>query len=487
MPQQVPTDFLTPGTFHIFNFLRAAGALVNFPLTVALVGMKTAAGTAVVGQIYDATDADTTDALGGQSSEGALMARQAYAVQQFLGGGPAVKITFIVEPGGGIANTQTITFVGTATADGNQIFKIAGRVFVVGIHNQDAPNTIAANAAAEFNKKAAELPVSISVAANVVTLLHPHKGVNGKDVKVSCDQQVAGCVATVATTVVGTGAADAQPALDALANKRYDGIVLANHAAADITEINSDILTRWAPQSKTWGFYFLFEPGTIGTATPLATAANHQSVIISNMEGCLNAPGEGAVTSAILVFSRAQANAGYDKAVVPLYPPAEAIIYTPGEINTAIHAGLTVYTSVLDAAGNIITNRAKCEQMVTSRTTNAANNPDDSTRDIAVPRVGITLALQLDAAKAAIDANAPAGIGAKDSRRLLRILGAGILRAEATATPPVIDPDKVEEDISAMVINPDGTVLGRNNVKIQYHPLTPDHQTVWSHDIIVGP
>jgi phage tail sheath gpL-like len=486
----VPNNLNRPQTFHVFNFLRAGGSLVNVPLTIALIGTKRSTGTAVPGVIYDATNAAATDALGGVSSEGALMARQAYACAQFFDRGPIVKITFVAEPGGGVANVKTITCVGAATSDGNIIIRVAGRTFLVGVSSGQAQNTIAANVAAELNKKAEQLPVLITVATNVVTLTHATKGVNGGDVQVSVDQQVAGCVATVANTVAGTGVADHQPAIDALAPNRYEGIAFANHAAADITEILTDINVRWSSSSKTWGWYFIGEPGTIGTATALAAAANHRSVLIQNVEGCLSTPPEMAVTGAMLAFSRERPNAGYNGATVPLYPPNAATIYTGPEVEAAILAGLTVYTAVKDATGQNSTTLMRCERMVTTKTVSSGpsgNVIDDLNRDLAVSRTGVALAIQLDiAANAALgpDTN-PDGIGQNtNSDNLIRDLASAILRAEARAG--VLNADFVEDDVANILVEHDNSTLGRDNARIPYHPVTPLGQVAWVHDVIIG-
>lgn len=491
MPESIiPTNFFVPGTFFLFNYLRQGGSLVNVPLTVALIGTKTAAGTATLGQVYDAVDTITTDALGGQSGEGAIMARKAFEVQRFLGQGPAVKIVFIAEPGAGTANVQTITFVGAASADGQPgiIIRIAGRTFVVPIKNQDAQNTIAANAAAIINAKAEQLPVIVTVATNVLTITHPTKGVNGKDVKVEVKQQTPGCVATVATTAVGAGLADIQPALDALSPLRYDGIVTANHAAGDITELLGDILIRWAIASKNWGFYFMAETGTIGTASALQAAANTEKILIQSVEGSPSTPGEIATAAAILVYSQPRPNAGYDGAQVPLYPPDAPTIYTPTEQNTAITSGLTAWVAVRDSLGAVVDNRLKCVEMVTSRTT-TAGQPDDKCRDLAVPRTGVALAIQLDIA---YDlqlgaANNPDGVNQSDAVKLTKDLASAIMRAEARATPSVLDPAKVEDDIQAMTVRPDSLVTGRNNTKLFFHPAMPNHQTGFEMNVIVGP
>lgn len=481
----VPVDNVVPQTFHVFNFLRAGNALRNIPLTVALVGTKSAGGTGVAGTVYNVTDSSETDKIAGVNSELALMARQAMFCTRLFRRGPKLVMVPVAEPGGGVANVQTITNVGSATADGNQEISIAGRVFVVAVRNGDLVATIATAQANEFKKHADELPVTVSVAAGVVTLTHPTKGENGGDVKVTVNKQVAGCVATVATSVAGTGVSDITTALTALSPQRYDGIAIANRKSADISAFLLDIAVRWAPETKTWGFYFMFDPSTIGTATALAAAANDKSILIGSMEGCLNAPGEGAATMAVLAFSKARANSSYDGNVVPLYPPAQAVWYTAPERNTAIKAGLTAFVGITDAVGNVVDNRASCVQMVTSKTT-VGGFPDDRVRDLAVPRTAVELATQLDAAVAEIRENNPDGISQRDALKLYRSLAAGIWRAEARARPPVLNPDFVERDIEAMVLEQDGSVLGRVNGRMPSTPDLPNHQGAFYHDVLIG-
>jgi phage tail sheath gpL-like len=481
----VSTDLVAPGTFNVFNYLKAANALVNVPLSVALIATKSSAGTGVVGQIYDVNDANVIDGIAGPRSEGAIMARAAIAATRALGKGPKIVLTLLAEPGGGTANVQTITMVGTASADGVQIFKISGRVFPVTIRAGDVQNTIASNVAAAFNAVAETLPVTITVATNVVTATHPTKGVNGGDVVISCEQQVSGCVATVATTAAGAGVVDISPALLTLSPNRYDGIAIANHASADITAFLADEVVRWAPESKTWGWYFMFSAASIGTATALAAAANERTTLIGSMEGSLSAPGENAAVMAVLAFSRERPNSSYDGAVVPMYPPAQGVWYTAPERNTAIKAGLTPFVGVIDSSGAVVEARAKCVQMVTTKTT-VGGLPDDRNRDLAVSRTGVAIALQLDAAVADLHENNPDGIPQSQAKKLYRDIAVAILRAESRSNPPVLNPEFVEDDIQAIEFAVDGSVVGRLNSRIPYHPDIPNHQVAWYHDVIVG-
>lgn len=484
----VPNSLLRPQTFHTFTFLRAGGRLTNVPLKIALIGAKLTTGaTATVNTVYDVTGLTNsdTDAMFGISSELALMKREADACSRLFGAGPRVFCVPIAESAG-VANVQTITGTGAATTDGNIIIRVAGRTFVVGVRNGDSANTIATAISNKMKERQNELPVIVSVATNVVTLTHATKGINGVDVKVTVDQQVTGNAQVVATGTAGTGATDHQPALDALAPLRYDGIVFANHASADITEILSDISTRWGASSKTWAFYFLGEPGSIATATSLAAAANDKAVQIASMEGCLNTAGEMATAHAMMVFSRERLNASYDGVKVPLYPPVAATIYTGAEVETALAAGLTPFTAVLDSTGAITQNLAKCERAVTTHTTQSSQ-PDDKVRDIGIPRTAVGIAIQIDIAaeeRFGADANPDGVRQSTQTDNVIKKMVAAILRAEAR--DEVLDPDLVEADIAQTVVEHDLVTSGRSNVAIFYHPLGSQHQIVWQHNVTVS-
>ena len=482
----VPSNLHVPGTFHRFNYLRAAGSLVTFPMTVALIGTKTSAGTATAGTVYPVEDPAVTDALFGVRGELSLMCRMAYKCAQLFGRGPIVKAVAVAEPGGGVANVKTLTAVGTATTDSDFVFRVAGRTISVGIRSGTLQNAFATAINSELSRLASDLPVANSVATNVVTLTHPTKGINGTDIKVTIEQQVPGVVVTLANTAVGSGVADHQPGIDALSPLRYDGIALANHAAADVTQVLNDIATRWGLSSKTWGWYHIGEPGSQGTAAALSTAANHRAAIFHNIFNCPNTAGEIAVAGAMLQWSREKANAAYNGATVPLYPPPDGDIFTVPEQESSIAAGVTPYMAAKDAAGRVIQTRMKCVRMVTSQTTDSGGFPDERNRDVCVARVGVKIAMQFDAAvedRLGPDDN-PEGIGQEESKPLIKDLAADILRAEAEAKE--IRSDFVEEDIAGILIEEDGSTDGRNNVRLPYHVNTPLHQIAVAHDITIG-
>lgn len=480
----VSAQLRRPQTFHSFTYQFAVRTLVPLPLRIALIGGQSSAATAVAGTVYELFDSVQTDTLFGVSSELAIMCRKAFETGAMLQRGPRLYAVGVTEPGGGTANVQTITFTGAATADGNVIVRVAGRTVSAGVRSGDAQNTIAAAVANALKAIQATLPVTISVATNVVTATHPTKGINGTNITITVDQAVAGNTPVVATSAVGAGVADHQTALDALAPLPFDGIVFANHAAADITEINTDITSRWSYSEKRWRWYFLGEMGSIGTATSLASAANHQAVIIASMEGCLSTAGEMATALAFATFSRDRPNANYDGLKIPLYPPAAATVYTPTEVETAIAAGLTPLTAEIDPfTRNVVAGVAKIERMITTKTTESSL-PFEVLRDLAVSRTGVYVAQQIDAAYVArfnASADPDGTLATDDTRDQIRDMIEGILRLLERNN--IIR--NVDADLARLVVERDDTAIGRFNIDVAYTVVVGLHQLAFVHRVQV--
>lgn len=478
----VSSTLRNPQTFHVFTYQFAARSLVPLPIRVAIVGTMSSAGTAVAGTIYEISDAVQTDTLFGVGSELALMCRKAFETGARLGRGPRLFAVAMAEPGVGAANVKTITPVGTATADGTIIVTLAGRRVYVGVRSGDVQNTIATAISNALLTIAEDLPVTVTVATNVVTLTHKTKGENGADVILTVDQTVAGVVTTPANTVVGTGVVDITASCDALAAIPMDGVSFANHKAADTADIVSDIASRWNYAEKRFRFYFLGEPGTIGTATALASSVNHQACVIASMEGCKSLPGEMATALMMATFSRERPNANYDGLQLPLYPPDAAVIYTPTEVETALAAGLTPLGGVVDPFTRAVTDGVvRIIRMVTSKTTQNSQ-PFEVLKDLAVARTGVYLAAQLDAAFAARwsgDATPDGTLLTNDVIDQIRDFIVAMLR-ELEGLNILRN---VDADILQLVVERDLITPGRVNVSITYTVIVGLHQIAFVHKV----
>jgi len=478
----VSAAYLRPQTFHVLTFLLGGRSLTPLPQRIALAGVMKG-GTATAGAVYLVSDPGESDALFGLGTMLSLMCRKAFETGAVLGQGPAIYAVGAAEPGAGTAAAETITVTGTATADGNLVIRIAGRYLTIGVANGTVQNTTAAAIKSAIDAATQLMPITASVATNVVTCTHRTKGVNGNDVVYEVVQNVAGVTIALAQSVAGAGVVDLQTAFDNLLGQDFDAIAINNHAAADITEINAHVATAWGPAEKKWRWFVLGEAGSIATATALASAANHQAVLVFNCEGSRSLPGEIAAAGAVGLCSRTQPNANYNGLQLPLYPPTTALAFTGTEVETALGAGLTPLSPILDAQKRVIEGALVIERLITSKTTDGGV-PFPVLRDVGVSRTGGYLARQLDIAYRArfgAAANPQGALDTDDQGALINDMCSDILYAAQDAT--IIR--NVDNDVQKLVVERDPSVAGRRNVDIAYTVVSPLHQVAYVHRITI--
>ena len=145
-----------------------------------LIGQKLTAGSQAVNTAVLVSTTDQAKTLFGT---GSMLARMhaVYRAQDPFG---EVWCIAVADAGAGVASTGTINVTGPATAAGAIPLYIAGQLVSVAVGASDTANTIAASINAAINA-ATDLPVTSSVATNVVTLTCRWKGPTGNDITVS--------------------------------------------------------------------------------------------------------------------------------------------------------------------------------------------------------------------------------------------------------------------------------------------------------------
>lgn len=383
----IPTSLRRPGAYHEFKFVPAGQQLVPLALRIAIVAEKTATGTATADtpvQIFDETDADTKLGVG---SMGALLCRKALEQAKLSGGSPEIWAVPVAEPGAGTAAVQTITTTVTTAQGGNIVLRVAGRLVIVGVGAGDAQNTIATAIKNKLDELAGTLPVTASVATNVVTATSRTKGTNGNDVAFEVISTPTGVSVATTQTVPGAGALAITNAVASLFDRRYDAIVLSNHGTGDAAMLLVHRADAWGYAQKNYRFIFMGERGSLGTAQTLQAALNDFGFAIISCEGTPSLPGELAVVGAVAEFSREKPNANLDGERVAIVPPSGALAYTNAEVESALAGGVTPLTP----DGSF----CKIERLVTTQITlnSAAFEP---LRDIAYPRTAAFIATQVD-------------------------------------------------------------------------------------------
>jgi len=449
----VPSSTRQPGSFVKFDVTTAARGLVSLTRYGALIGMKTASGTKAVATPVLVSSADEADTYFGRNSELALMCRAALAEGRRAGRCPEIWAVAVAPPAG-VAATFTFTITGPATAAGDLIIKIAGRVIRAAVANGDAQNTIAAALKNAIDTQAAtgDLPVTAGVATNVVTVTFPHIGVNGNDVRVSTESTPTGVACTAAAGVTGTGSYDITASLDVLIDKTYRGVAVANHLAADVTDLATYQTARALPGAKAWSYSFMGETGTLATATSLASGANSEYQVIANYEQGPAMPGEVAARLMVARLAKEQPNLPLSGYELDLPLPPDAYVYTPSEIESALSAGVTPLTP------NATKSKMKVERLVTTRTTlNSA--PFDALRDLAVHYALSYMGEQYDAAiRVMMSADENKLVDAETKKRIRSKL---IEVARAGEEARIVQ--NVDAHIGEFVVETDATVKSRVN------------------------
>lgn len=255
-----------------------------------LIGQKLTAGTAVVNTPYLVSTTDQAKTLFGT---GSMLARMHafYRLQDAFG---EVWCLAVADAGAGVQATGTITVTGPATASGTINLYIAGQKVQVAVAASDAQNTIAAAINAAINA-ATDLPVTSTVATNVVTLTCRWKGATGNDITVldsfrgwaggeslpagvSLTYSGSGLLASGATNPTLAGAA-----ITAMGDDEYDYVI---HPYTDSTSLDAfqteynDSVGRWAWSRQVYGHVYTALRGTLSALTTAGALRNdpHQTI-----------------------------------------------------------------------------------------------------------------------------------------------------------------------------------------------------------------
>lgn len=269
----IPTNLRVP-LFYAEMDNTQAGYFTQNKRTL-LIGQKLAAGSAAVNTPYLVGPPDMAKTLFGQ---GSMLARMHAAYRQQDSAGEVWCIA-VADAGAGVQASGTISVTGPATASGTINLYLAGQRVQVGVTAGDSANTIAANVSAAINALI-DLPVTSTVATNVVTVTCTWKGATGNDISV-CDSYrgqaggeslPAGVVLAYSGGGFLTGGATnptlAGTAITAMGDEEYDYVANPYTDSANLdalaTEYN-DSVGRWAYNRQVYGHCYTALRGTLSS------------------------------------------------------------------------------------------------------------------------------------------------------------------------------------------------------------------------------
>lgn len=391
IPSQIQSSTRKPGAYVGFDVVSGQRGLVAINRRIALLGAKSAAGTATVEEPILVQSRAESEDLFGQGSELDLMVKQALKTAARYGRSPAIYGVPIADAGGAAAAERTFTVTGSATEAGDIVFKIAGRQLRAGVAIGDSVTAMAAAMNDAIDAAVADMPVTGAPVVGVLTASAINLGVNGNAIVCEVVSTPAGVSIAVANSVAGTGSYDITNALDAIAGEHYHSIAVANHLAADFTDADAHLDAMALPAAKKWAFFFAGETGALATATALATGTNRMDQHVIWSENCRSLPGEIAAAVAARLEGQENPALHLDGVELDLYQPPVTSIPTDAEIETALAAGVTPLTP------NKNRDRMQIVRLVTTKTTEGGV-PFEATLDTPHVRTLYWVGVQIDAA-----------------------------------------------------------------------------------------
>jgi phage tail sheath gpL-like len=376
----VPSNLRIPFATAEFDSSRASQGPALLPYRVLIIGQKLAAGSAGANTLQRVTNPDQVMALAGRGSMLHRMAMKFFANNKFT----ETWLGVLSDNGAGVAAVGTMTVTGPATAAGTLNLYLGGVLIQVAIAVGDAQNTIATAIGAAINANL-DLPVTASVATNVVTVTFRHKGEAGNAYDMRLNYQDGEATpAGVAIAFVQLTGGTSNPALAtliaAMGDTWFHVIAHPYTDATSLTAIEAELSSRFGPMRMIDGVAITSASGTQGALSTIGDSRNSQhSAIVSQ-------PGKNPLTPA-MEFAAAVAGvvsffANIDPArplqtlpIQGVLPPAAADRFTNTERNLMLFDGIGTSKAV---AGGVV----QVERVVTTYQTNAAGASDTAYLDV---------------------------------------------------------------------------------------------------------
>ncbi len=266
-----------------------------------LIGQKLAAGDAAANVPILVSRSDEAKTRFGIGSMLAKM-HETYRLNDSTG---EVWCLPLEDAGAGVAASGTLTVTGPATAAGTLNLYIGAQRIQVAVAAADVANTIAAAINTAINADTT-LPVTSTVALNVVTVTARHKGTLGNAIKLqlnyrgSAGGELTPAGVAVAIVAMASGATDPTltTALAAMGDEEYDFIVMPYTDSTSLDALKTvmnDTTGRWAYNRQIYGHVYTAKADSFANLVTLGTARNDQHASIAGYEtGVPNTPWEYA-------------------------------------------------------------------------------------------------------------------------------------------------------------------------------------------------
>jgi len=264
----IPASLRKPGKYIEFNTSLAVRTLPGNLQRTLIIGQRLAAGTVPANTLVDVFSDAEAATFFGRGSIAHLMVRAALRANPYL----SLQV-LAVDDAAGVAATNTVTVTGTATSSGVLTVNVGAQSVSIAVAAGDTNTAVAAALKAQFDKQP-DLPVTATVATNVVTMTARNKGTLGNGLRVSSSSTATGT--TVANTAPGSGATDPTlaTALALVFAAGHHIVVVPWNDQTNLTALRTHLDAVSGPLEQRGAIGVYAHVGSLATATTLAGQIN---------------------------------------------------------------------------------------------------------------------------------------------------------------------------------------------------------------------
>lgn len=289
--QQIPVNLRVPGTYVEVTNILAQSGLAQLNTRILIIGQRLSTGTVLEGVPTLITSKQDGATFFGRGSMLAGMINTVFDNNPYT----EKWAVALNDNGAGVAATGTATVTGPATASGTINLYIGGVRVQCLVTSGDVQNTIATNLAAAINANL-DLPVTASVATNVVTITARNKGLVGNTIDLRLNYRGAAggesMPSGVAVALVQMSGGTANPllatAIAALPDEIYNFWVQPYIDTTNLLALTTELDSRWSPLRQLDGHAVTAANGSVSTLSTLGNGENSQHLSI--LDAGFNSP-----------------------------------------------------------------------------------------------------------------------------------------------------------------------------------------------------
>lgn len=254
-----------------------------------LIGSASTGSTIAKNQLTIMPSEALAGKVAGRGSQLARMVAKYRAIDPF----GELWVIAVDEPEGDAAMGK-LTVTGNAQASGTISLYIGATRIQAAVVTGDTPVTVATALTAAINANA-DLPVTASAAAGVVTLTARHKGLTGNDIPllmnyygtIGSENTPDGVNVAITPMAGGTGAPDLSDTVAAMGDEPFDFIGTPFSDSASLATIAlemNDSSGRWSYARQLYGHVYTAKIGTLSDLVAFGDTLNNQHITVAGYE-----------------------------------------------------------------------------------------------------------------------------------------------------------------------------------------------------------